>query len=382
MQVDMHYYGTYALARAGGFGKEDSRIIATASQFVDDNAGVWEEKELLFSDGARLDVEPTAHHAKNWTNWTGWMKKQGIAAHHQRRVWVPFHFLPGGEGERYLTRMICRKDSEIAREMVEHHLGQSEKDYYLTLLGIMAHVYADTFSHYGFSGIACRENEVKDGSLEILNKADLGEGLLGYIDSKATAFLEKHGHEAKAVRHILANVASAGSETTSGGLGHAGVLTYPDRPYLVWEFEYEMQQEGGRKGRKHRDNPATFHEGARAIHKAFSKAPARAGGNKGQARQWRYISEGIRAVLEKPGKKSERIDEWQKLMESGQVTGERNERIPAYDGDRWNDQRDKLADTPSDEALDKPVYQFYQAAALHRVYVLRDLLPSHGIVGD
>ena len=56
MQVDMHYYGTYALARAGGFGKEDSRIIATASQFVDDNAGVWEEKELLFSDGARLGV--------------------------------------------------------------------------------------------------------------------------------------------------------------------------------------------------------------------------------------------------------------------------------------------------------------------------------------
>lgn len=36
----------------------------------------------------------------------------------------------------------------------------------------------------------------------------------------------------------------------------------------------------------------------------------------------------------------------------------------------------------SEEALDKPVYQFYQAAALHRVYVLRDLLPEHGIVGD
>lgn len=94
MQVDMHYYATYALARAGGFTKEDSRIIAIASQFVDDNAGTWEDA-VEFGDGARLDTEPTAHHNKNWTNWTGWMKKHGLAAHQQRRVWVPFHFLPG-----------------------------------------------------------------------------------------------------------------------------------------------------------------------------------------------------------------------------------------------------------------------------------------------
>ena len=45
MQVDMDYYATYALARAGGFTKEDSHIIATASQFVEDNASTWGDEE-------------------------------------------------------------------------------------------------------------------------------------------------------------------------------------------------------------------------------------------------------------------------------------------------------------------------------------------------
>ena len=278
--------------------------------------------------------------------------------------------------------MVCRKDSEIAREMVEHHLSKSSKAYYLPLIGIMAHVYADTFSHYGFSGIASKENEIKDDSLEILNKGDLPEDILAHIEASTKSFLEKYGHEAKGWRSIVADVKSAVAEALTGGLGHAAVLTYPDRPYLVWEFEYEKQDEGGRKGRKLRDNPATFHEGARALHKAFSRAKPPAGGSKGAPQRWRDISEGVRRVIETPGKCEARIEEWQRLMEIGQLGGERHERIPVYDGERWNEAREKLAGTSSGEALDEPVYQFYQAAALHRVYVLRDLLPEHGIVGD
>ena len=37
MQLDMHYYATFAMARAAGLNSETSRVIATASQFVDDN---------------------------------------------------------------------------------------------------------------------------------------------------------------------------------------------------------------------------------------------------------------------------------------------------------------------------------------------------------
>ena len=59
MQIDMHYYCTCAMARAAGLSPEDSRIIATAAQFVDDNAG---KDTITFRDGARLDVDATAHH--------------------------------------------------------------------------------------------------------------------------------------------------------------------------------------------------------------------------------------------------------------------------------------------------------------------------------
>jgi hypothetical protein len=39
MQIDMHYYGVYALARLAGLKPEAARIIATASEYMDDSVG-------------------------------------------------------------------------------------------------------------------------------------------------------------------------------------------------------------------------------------------------------------------------------------------------------------------------------------------------------
>ena len=36
MQIDMHFYGIYALARAAGIKPDSAHTIASASQFVDD----------------------------------------------------------------------------------------------------------------------------------------------------------------------------------------------------------------------------------------------------------------------------------------------------------------------------------------------------------
>jgi len=65
MQIDMHYYGTYAMARAAGLTPQAAKVIATAAQFVDDNA---EKESIEFRDGGRLDAEATAHHAFNLKN--------------------------------------------------------------------------------------------------------------------------------------------------------------------------------------------------------------------------------------------------------------------------------------------------------------------------
>ncbi|NQT09546.1 MAG: hypothetical protein HQ573_00015 [Desulfobacteraceae bacterium] len=50
MQIDMHYYGTYAMARAAGITRNAAKVIATAAQFVDDNAA---KNSIKFRDGGR-----------------------------------------------------------------------------------------------------------------------------------------------------------------------------------------------------------------------------------------------------------------------------------------------------------------------------------------
>ena len=142
MQLDMHYYGTFCLARAAGLRLDVAQTIATAAQFVDDNTATT---HLSFEDGAEVYAEATAHHAADLSN---------LSDEDQRKVWIPFHFLPGNEGVGYTEQLKCRMDSEIAREMVKHHLGLRNASYASELMGIAAHVYADTFSHYGFSGSA------------------------------------------------------------------------------------------------------------------------------------------------------------------------------------------------------------------------------------
>ena len=102
MQLDMHYHGTYAMARAAGLTAAAAKMIATCAQFVDDNVAAG---NVEFEDGARIDSEATAHHAVDVEN---------LEPRDQRQVWVPFHFLPGNEGESYTERLKCRMDSEIA----------------------------------------------------------------------------------------------------------------------------------------------------------------------------------------------------------------------------------------------------------------------------
>src|SRR5690349_19517360 len=110
MQTDMHYYATYALARAAGISAPAAQIIATAAEYVDDSDYV----DVELDDQVFIHAPPTAHHPTN---------KQNVQPVDQRSVWVPIHFIPGGEGDSLSEQLVCLKDSVIAREMVEFHLN-------------------------------------------------------------------------------------------------------------------------------------------------------------------------------------------------------------------------------------------------------------------
>src|SRR4051812_21391001 len=210
MQRDMHYNATFAMAYAAGFDLADAHVVATSAQTVDDN-NLTELHELESRQGV-MGVA-TAHHPLD----AGKRVLTGTEED-SRVIWVPFHFLPGNEGHTFEQRLRCSKDSELARKMMgwytEPETVAAHRAHALHLLGIAAHVYCDTFSHYGFSGIPSGMNDVDESTIQT-DQAH-SESILRYIRSKAQDFKER----------FVARVAGAVS------LGHGAVSTYPDRPYL------------------------------------------------------------------------------------------------------------------------------------------------------
>ena len=376
MQLDMHYYATYAMARAAGIEPDDARIIATSAQFVDDNVA---RSHVNFRDGSRIDQEATAHHPIDLSNRDD---------RDQRRVWVPFHFIPGNEGDSYTERLKCRMDSPIVQELRDHHLTYADRGFALHLLGITAHVYADTFSHYGFSGVSSRGNKVDNSSFrfhEEVEEADdttapLSPRMRSYVTEKADRFFRGRGDHGG----LLTNVKSWFAEELSGALGHGSVATLPDRPYLVWSFDYE-RPDAVAGGRSIRNNPVTYLAGCGALHDMFSRFAVMRGDSRGggDSRDFDVIAHRVRDVLLVQADKAVRIAAWQDAARSGDIFGAGDETIPEYDGQAWNVQWEELDDNEDNEgAMGLPVWQFYRAAAMHRTYVLRDLLPKYGLIVD
>ena len=351
------------MARAAGVRAESAHIIAYAAQFVDDNAV---DDTILLKDGGRVDVLATAHH---------WHQISNINLENQRLVWVPFHFLPGNEGDEYTERLICRMDSVIAREMVDHNISLADRDFALELMGVTAHVYADTFSHYGFSGVSSRRNKVHGDAINLEN---LEGSMRDYVPERAANFFEKYGFFGGLEENIRAAVSDA-AELGSGALGHGSVATYPDRPYLHWNFTYEQSGENSR-----RRNDETFFDGCRALHgmfRRFLEVNSDYAGDHG--REFSSIEETVQNILTTQADCAGRIAAWQDGAQGGALFLGNGESIPEYHEEEWHDQRDTLVELgDSREATLIPVFRFFQAAANHRTFILRDLLPSHGIVAN
>lgn len=383
MQTDMHYYGTYAMARAAGLSPESCQIIATAAEFVDDSG---EKDTIVFNDGGRLDFVPTAHHVGSIKN---------IDRQDQRHVWLPFHFIPGNEGESVSERLLCRMDSAIVNELIEHNLSHAQKPYGLHLAGISAHVYADTFSHYGFSGVSSRWNRVISSSLELMNVE--GE-ILKHIEKQREKFQRKYKSEMGTLENFRAapltdnllknlvvrvrNMFSEGIEIFSGALGHGAVFTYPDRPYLKWKFDYEHPPNKRSSGL--RDNPATFLEACEKLHGIFHRLGEKIPDIKqDDYRPFDDIKGSVEQILNKQAPLKDREEAWKTTAENGGLFVNKEKILP-YQGEEWAEGITRLKENPnnSHDALKEPIFRFYQAASIHRTFVLRELLPKHELVVD
>lgn len=352
MQLDMHYYGTYVLAKLAGLKDEICEIIATSSQLVDDNVA---DQDLEFLEGSFISAQASSHHIGSLAN---------IKGSDQRRVWVPFHFLPGNKGNTYEEKLICQKNSEIAQELVQSHLNYENTKLLAYLVGITAHVYADTFAHYGFSGISSPENTIDFSSLEYLN---LNADILKYVSDKTEKFYEKDNNGL-----IIDRLQSCFAQSISSSLGHGGVATNPDRPYLEWSYKYSKTGE-----QVTRNNFSDYLEACEHIYNMFVDLKKRIpifGENSVSCDFFAYKSR-IENVLKNQYKQEDRINEWKIKAKSGYFGGDAFE-IPEYNADKWSVSEEQLKEG---SPYDFDLANFYKSASIHRYYVLNELLPKHGL---
>ena len=399
MQSDMHFYGTYVLSRAAGIPRDDAHTIAYASQFVDDSK---KKDSKNHPDGGLLVGVATAHHEIQC------LVNRAIKRDEQSRVWVPFHFLPGGKGETLEERLLCVKDSKIAQEMIKHHVEVALRcpSFKMELLGIAAHVYMDTFSHYGFSGIRSEYNDIKGKSIKLIDVQD--EKMKKYVLKKEKSFLEISLHTISEVFGCKA--ASDVLESLSGCLGHAGVSTYPDRPFLHWKFTFEKDRRPSNgayadynnpltylescenwkstyeKDRPsngdHADynNPLTYLESCEKMHKYLSSF-ARGYDTVLKQKKFEDFKDKIREILCFEGRKEDRIKQWRSAIRDRTIyESEPDEHTIAYNPKDWESEKDSFCEgQSSQQSIETHAYKFHQAASLHRHYVLKELLPAHGI---
>jgi len=214
---------------------------------------------------------------------------------------------------------------------------------------------------------------VRSDTINLIN----GDPLTGALDR----FLAKFGTEGGLLKNFRTRLISTAAEDLSGALGHGAVATFPDQPYLEWAYHYEMPDQAGIDSVE-RQNANDYMEGASALHEMFRNFAKRreqlADGTGGL--DFEAVTAIIRSIVTKGIPRDERIAEWKKAISLGQFSKEGEEIIPDYDHAEWRGQTNLLATLEKPEmASGIPVYHFHHAAAMHRDYVLRELLPQYGI---
>lgn len=179
MNKDFHYEGTYCAAIEAGFEEKEAQIIAKAAQAVDECTETFLREKGVFDAGVITMETSVLDVFKE-------LEKKDIERLREiRKVWMPFHFLPGnldGEVEytgeksykdkKFFTerdeedfRCLCLHNSETVFQMLQEtrkeyenfatmgeEENEDEREKMLYLIGIRMHVLADTWAHEFFTG--------------------------------------------------------------------------------------------------------------------------------------------------------------------------------------------------------------------------------------
>jgi hypothetical protein len=365
MQKDFHFTTTYVLARLAGFNQDESEIISSSSQFIDD---ATDAGKVLFDNHAGYEFFSSAHKMLDYRNF------KELQNHYS---WIPFHFLPGNkvddplfEGQdEFVKKLICQPNSEVAQLMIHKMLHKKEKSYSLYQLGITMHVYADTWAHQKFCGISHNINSVKE-----------------ILDYKEDSHHKLHNHRIRDYfkKRWWERIFSW-MLTEYSPLGHGPALSMPDKPFLKWQYT----NYAGRTFK--RDNTEIFIDACHHIYSALKSYKE----NSDQFKFFKIPSkdeESIRNLFLNltDDDQEKRVNSWKKEIANGLFSfGAEDIR---YRGEGRNCWRSELGfKLPEDlngitkdidyssKFLATPWKLFHDAATDHRKTVLHEILPEFDI---
>ena len=238
MQLDFHYYATYAAAFLAGYSHDESLQIAYSAQFVDCCT-----RTILKKTGAPLSAATTQTQAELADADTDFVGLQDIT-----RIWASFHFLPAdlyaerkGCTKRYLRkyRLICGPNGALLRDTVELVRGKG-----VEAIGIAMHVLADTWAHRYFAGTP---------SLVINNTNNHFYELIGNEEIKITFAHNPLTPDDLETRHFTSTIHQS-DEHSVMNLGHGRAGHLPDYSFM----RYKYMPAWGEYREIVKDNPAEY----------------------------------------------------------------------------------------------------------------------------
>lgn len=360
MQIDFHHAVTYVCCRLGGMTDLDAAIVAHSAQYVDDATN---DGPLQFNTGERYVRVTSAHKTLD-------LRANGDQADN-RLVWAPFHFLPGNDtpsaklsaAEKFIHRMVCRPDSEVAQNMVRDCIDKQQLPFALHRFGVALHTYVDTWAHQGFVGMVCDFNKVDS---------------IAVVPHDAYKPTEVYKSLASGVTQAKAHVANLLS------VGHAGVLTFPDMPFVRWSFKRENGEDVPRNNPENCLTAATrmFNMARRYVAADFTIADQEL-----SAQDEKIIDSLLRNIIQIEGEK--RHAKWKEAIKQGVFSFGRADIDYIEEGHgSWKylalgtDPDDEIGDEMFDyspDILTSNWKRFHDAVQYQRLFILHDLLPRYGI---
>lgn len=176
MDINFHYFAVKRIAAVAGFEDGEAQLIAEYSQFVDEYT---DNKKYLFRRGQIPEYAEILLDEEGYFQaiQTGFVTDSDYAAlvfrENQINYLIPFHFPPrvaiGSRekvSESYKVCRAVRGDHSIISDMLQEEaaacrryaVGQPKRRQSLVGLGVLLHVFADSYAHEKFNGFTGKVN--------------------------------------------------------------------------------------------------------------------------------------------------------------------------------------------------------------------------------